>query len=194
MVRNGWNAVITWRVEVRQQDGNAGSGISRTTLVLHKRHSEAPAELHWGQKPMESTVFGSPGRTRTCDILLRRQALYPMSYGRAGTWIFKSEPLHTLKADRFAPCGRNCNTWVACLVPEVSMPGASDASGLTLPMNADCRLGRNSFGLLSVLLDELLDTGTGGLVSSSLNRSELCQVPAPCHEYRRRSLQIPPSP
>ena len=25
---------------------------------------------------------GTPGRTRTCDLLLRRQALYPLSYGR----------------------------------------------------------------------------------------------------------------
>ncbi len=25
---------------------------------------------------------GTPGRTRTCGLLLRRQALYPLSYGR----------------------------------------------------------------------------------------------------------------
>ena len=28
-------------------------------------------------------LSGTPGRTRTCDLLLRRQALYPLSYGRA---------------------------------------------------------------------------------------------------------------
>ena len=26
---------------------------------------------------------GAPGRTRTCDPLLRRQMLYPLSYGRS---------------------------------------------------------------------------------------------------------------
>ncbi len=29
--------------------------------------------------------FGAPGRTRTCDPLLRRQMLYPLSYGSLAT-------------------------------------------------------------------------------------------------------------
>ena len=30
------------------------------------------------------TWSGAPNRIRTCGLLLRRQTLYPLSYGRAG--------------------------------------------------------------------------------------------------------------
>ena len=30
-------------------------------------------------------VRNAPGRNRTCDLALRRRALYPLSYGRRGT-------------------------------------------------------------------------------------------------------------
>ena len=32
------------------------------------------------------SLGGTPDRTRTCGLLLRRQALYPLSYGRA-VWV-----------------------------------------------------------------------------------------------------------
>ena len=35
-------------------------------------------------------LSGTPGRTRTCDLLLRRQALYPLSYGRVRARFFKT--------------------------------------------------------------------------------------------------------
>ncbi|CAJ60489.1 hypothetical protein FRAAL1838 [Frankia alni ACN14a] len=31
------------------------------------------------------TLLGAPGRDRTCDLVLRRHSLYPLSYGRVGT-------------------------------------------------------------------------------------------------------------
>ena len=34
---------------------------------------------------------GTPGRTRTCDPLLRRQMLYPLSYGRTKTTVTSEE-------------------------------------------------------------------------------------------------------
>ena len=38
----------------------------------------------WGeQKRKWLWKFDTPGRSRTYDLLLRRQALYPLSYGRA---------------------------------------------------------------------------------------------------------------
>ena len=33
-----------------------------------------------------NNIRGAPGRTRTCSLLLRRQLLYPLSYGRALFW------------------------------------------------------------------------------------------------------------
>lgn len=27
------------------------------------------------------SIFGTPGKTRTCDLLLRRQLFYPLNYG-----------------------------------------------------------------------------------------------------------------
>ncbi len=42
--------------------------------LKHPQEAESPA----GAGPSTS----APGRIRTCDLLLRRQALYPLSYGR----------------------------------------------------------------------------------------------------------------
>ncbi len=41
--------------------------------------------MHWGQiknNPIKET--GAPGMNRTCDTVLRRHVLYPLSYGGAG--------------------------------------------------------------------------------------------------------------
>jgi hypothetical protein len=43
--------------------------------------------LAWSDRRLEPWIVGvaeggSPDRTRTCDLSLRRQALYPLSYGR----------------------------------------------------------------------------------------------------------------
>ena len=55
---------------------------SGTTWVLPIGQSYGPTFAGDPNIPMNSTVFGTPGRTRTCGLLLRRQALYPLSYGR----------------------------------------------------------------------------------------------------------------
>ena len=34
--------------------------------------------------PCADTCGNAPGRIRTCDLALRRRALYPLSYGRFG--------------------------------------------------------------------------------------------------------------
>ena len=34
--------------------------------------------------PLELAALDAPGRNRTCDLVLRRHALYPLSYGREG--------------------------------------------------------------------------------------------------------------
>ena len=52
----------------------------RAARGLNLRETRRPA----GRKPQPSGVFMSaPGKIRTCDLCLRRAALYPLSYGRA---------------------------------------------------------------------------------------------------------------
>ena len=63
---------------------------------------------------------GTPGRTRTCGLLLRRQALYPLSYGRVRThwcecwwhsswWTDDSPPNSIMIHDR--PCAERWTDW-----------------------------------------------------------------------------------
>lgn len=57
----------------------------------HDSRLQRPLSCHWttSQRHKRSIVYlsthkeGAPGRTRTCDLLLRRQTLYPLSYRRA---------------------------------------------------------------------------------------------------------------
>lgn len=42
-----------------------------------------PRQLPGRAKSLWMIVIGTPGRTRTCGLLLRRQTLYPLSYGCA---------------------------------------------------------------------------------------------------------------
>ena len=39
---------------------------------------------------------GVPGRDRTCGLLLRRQALYPLSYGHIWRWVWDLNPRITV--------------------------------------------------------------------------------------------------
>ncbi len=51
-----------------------------TLIADHNPPGEAPVKLS-DERPRES----APGMIRTCDLCLRRAALYPLSYGRWGT-------------------------------------------------------------------------------------------------------------
>jgi len=64
------------------QSARASSGMREYYLV-----SERCASVDLSSCEISSQVRGksAPGRTRTCDQVLRRHLLYPLSYGRLGT-------------------------------------------------------------------------------------------------------------
>ena len=72
-------------MQVDQEGTGLGLG---TTISINKRDHRAQGASK-GRNSLElrpsfflqSGRFGAPGRTRTCDPLLRRQMLYPLSYG-----------------------------------------------------------------------------------------------------------------
>jgi hypothetical protein len=45
--------------------------------------------------PLTRENVGAPGRIRTCGLLLRRQTLYPLSYG-GGYWVTAPMGVHRL--------------------------------------------------------------------------------------------------
>ena len=53
-------------------------------------------------EPCLGVGFGTPGVTRTRDLLLRRQALYPLSYGRKQIQRLKSWPSHASETEPLA--------------------------------------------------------------------------------------------
>jgi hypothetical protein len=53
--------------------------------AAHNRTSEgAPEEVVMPTEGGRTSEGSAPGRNRTCDLALRRRALYPLSYGRGG--------------------------------------------------------------------------------------------------------------
>jgi hypothetical protein len=46
-------------------------------------HADGTLTSHWYRNRSELHNTGAPGRIRTCGLLLRRQTLYPLSYGGA---------------------------------------------------------------------------------------------------------------
>lgn len=56
----------------------ATAGEHRVDAAL-RQHLDTPASP---PEVSEADRTGAPGRTRTCDLVLRRHSLYPLSYGR----------------------------------------------------------------------------------------------------------------
>jgi hypothetical protein len=53
--------------------------------AAHSRNSEKyPEEVVMAPEGGRTSEGDAPGRNRTCDLALRRRALYPLSYGRGG--------------------------------------------------------------------------------------------------------------
>ena len=85
-LRNGhlWYLALSGlrRAEIaglRSRDTEGSSGVDLTKTESHPGRSEMVSD-------------GAPGRIRTCGLLLRRQTLYPLSYGGAQTHIAPSGP------------------------------------------------------------------------------------------------------
>ena len=51
---------------------------------LSLREGSTLANPWFPREPPPQGVEDAPGMIRTCDLSLRRPALYPLSYGRAG--------------------------------------------------------------------------------------------------------------
>jgi hypothetical protein len=70
-------------------DASRHTGVERGQTCQYVETVAHAGLAPWKEKPGArnarlSEVFnGTPGRIRTCDFLLRRQALYPLSYGRS---------------------------------------------------------------------------------------------------------------
>lgn len=84
-VRGPWTVMGRQPIPLVREAGVEPARASRPTGTSSLRvcHSTTPA---WvppeGCRPLVAGhAFGVPGRTRTCDTLLRRQVLYPLSYG-----------------------------------------------------------------------------------------------------------------
>jgi hypothetical protein len=61
---------------------NSAFSIECTYTFVEQEHSVVSG---WNKKHERDSAragVGTPDRIRTCDLLLRRQALYPLSYGR----------------------------------------------------------------------------------------------------------------
>ena len=50
-------------------------------------------------------LLNIPDRTRTCNLLLRRQALYPLSYGDGCTSLWRAERAESMSAGELAGAG-----------------------------------------------------------------------------------------
>ena len=55
-------------------------GLGRGRAVTHGRREAATVP----ERPANGSRRSAPGKIRTCDLCLRRAALYPLSYGREG--------------------------------------------------------------------------------------------------------------
>src|SRR3954469_6579770 len=79
---------------------SAGSGRGGT-----HRGCEAP-RTGMGATGANKGGIGAPGGTRTHGLLLRRQTLYPLSYGRATLCLVRAHAPH------FGELGRACNAGI----------------------------------------------------------------------------------
>jgi hypothetical protein len=75
-------------------------------------HEMAPSQEEcpgWGH--FLAADSGTPGVTRTRDLLLRRQALYPLSYGRVREQSTNGSQLYRIANEPVPSYSRDSSTW-----------------------------------------------------------------------------------
>ncbi len=82
-----------------------GRGGEATEKGLWLGHATQPQALFFARTSRTSGTSGTPDRTRTCGLLLRRQALYPLSYGRIVRYSLNCTPCDSASTREAAKTG-----------------------------------------------------------------------------------------
>jgi hypothetical protein len=75
----------------RARVDNVGGGTGVCTRRAHPASSDTPDRVTMRQRRSQAGL-DAPGRNRTCDLALRRRALYPLSYRRGAAKSSRGQP------------------------------------------------------------------------------------------------------